>query len=250
MAAAVLGSTAAFYVAVAGGSGAFLGAVVGQVIQAVRDVRLTRVEDRRRAEDRNAELDRERRDHQRNAYVEIMGGCAQLGQHVENMVEVAGTLVAAEGDSAKMTAALLDEWQPVAREFDQTSASLQTLVTAFGSPEISEAFSLLHVIRPTVHKLASRRRFTTRLITVADGHLERRSAVSGHEHYGVDDYMADTVEVFDVVLHWLIGQARFELRIDPVPPTPTGFALDPASVGAARSRTARRADPGIDPRPT
>jgi hypothetical protein len=236
----VFSATAATYVAIAGGSGAFLGAVVGQVIQAFRDRRLRKIEEERRAEDRRAELDRERRDHQRAAYVELMGICAQLSAQAEELVDVAGTLSQTEGDRSKMNAAFSEEWQPAIHAFDRAFDSLRTLVTAYGSSEINEATSLLPVIRPRVYKTMSGPKFMTRLIQVRDGHLERQSAVSKEDQYALEDYLADTVEIYQGVLEWIIGQARFELKIDSIAPPPTGFPLDPTAVVAAASRRGQR----------
>jgi hypothetical protein len=63
-----LTGSAATLIAVAGGSGAFLGAVVGQAIQWWRDAVKTKIEDRRRMEDRADAFNREQRESKRDIY--------------------------------------------------------------------------------------------------------------------------------------------------------------------------------------
>jgi len=129
-----MGDNDALLIAVAGGSGAFIGAVIGQIVQWLRDTLRIKVEDRRRSEDRQAELERERREVRREGYISLLQSLSKLRSLGGAFVMIVASEIRSKGGRGsalrKDTAKQLDE---LILEFSNRAA----LASAVGSEKVN-----------------------------------------------------------------------------------------------------------------
>lgn len=152
------GTQAALWIAMAGGAGAFLGALLGQLVQWVRDVQRERRIDRRRQEDVEEAIAREQREHRRNDYMYILRflsrlrGRLALTEFVANIGEHdPAALEGAAKNWGEVGRLVREEWEEaVARTEVSGSERAFELMDAFGS------FLTQFMVQPSASRLESR----------------------------------------------------------------------------------------------
>jgi hypothetical protein len=133
-------------IALAGGAGAAIGASLGQFVQWWREHVRTGIEERRRNEDRQDALDRERREHRHEAYIQIQGLLPQITSAVSECTRRAAKVE--RGDN--MYAVFAGEWLPYMERFVDLYGELSPLGTAYGSEVVMRAIYFLDVVKPTL----------------------------------------------------------------------------------------------------
>lgn len=125
-------------IALAGGSGAAIGAGVGQLVQWWRERSHAKLEDRRRVEDRQVELDREGRSARRDTYLDIIGRCIDFRLYLSEVLEQIHTIKV--GDTRGLTGL----WSTFSDAATDTSREIFRLATTHGSDQIHAAAEKIH----------------------------------------------------------------------------------------------------------
>lgn len=140
---AVEGATeAGILIALAGGVGGFLGALLGQGLQWIREVQAERRVDRRRQEDRHDAAARERRERRHADYLAALGYLVEVRQELSTCVFMAKLFVASP-DNEMSRDMFQDEQEKVRYVLNEGRSQANAKINAVGSERVVAMFKEL-----------------------------------------------------------------------------------------------------------
>jgi hypothetical protein len=125
-------------IALTGGTGAAIGAGVGQLVQWWRERLHASVEERRRDEDRRDALERERLSLSRETYLNIINQCIDFRLYLSDLIKEIDAFGAGDLDGFRKM------WSAFARDATSRSREIFRLATTHGSNQIHAAAEKIH----------------------------------------------------------------------------------------------------------
>jgi hypothetical protein len=209
-------------VAVAGGTGAVLGAVITQTLQWLREGR-----SEKRAEARA--IEKERRDHKRESYVELIQNLKAM-QRAVRQIHLDLLRISIRSNEESHVSERLARWKMTAVEVDRVYATCQVEAAAYASKPLRTYLDFFGRFQPLLSppdrsEEADRPSFGYKYATFDSTGIQLITTVGSGNTSIMTKNIGTGLRAIEHYLEWGIDTARFEMQIDAEPPNQLPYQM-------------------------